>query len=299
MAVDPEHQNRTHRIANLHVAREHDAIQRRLNRRIAKLLFKLLQVGAILRKLPLRLPDLRLQNLQLRLGHILFVERHLVILLSVVERRSRHHTLFCHALRAFISAFQQRNIRPLGINSRAHQVGARPIQTGFGGFHLRASLVHARLNFILVELGQNLSLFYAVAIVDVQLLHNSAGLRLDLDLRDWLDLAGRHHALRQVSAFHLRQLRRINLGAAGGCDHYPGHYQSHERYRHRTPDNDSFCAASSPCRCRYRSRLPPAGIETVKLAFTSYYAAARTIVPWKLCLFSAEKVEVRVRGSLK
>ena len=64
--------------------------------------------------------------------------------------------------------------------------------------------------------ARSLAFLDLVAVVDVELLHDAAGLGLDLDLGDGLDLAGGDHALRQVAFFDLGQLRGVDLGAAAG-----------------------------------------------------------------------------------
>ncbi len=90
----------------------------------------MLQVGAVLRHLTLSLANLGLQYLQLSFRHILFVQRHHVIFLGVVERGGGNYAVAGHALGAIIRAFQQRNVRTLGIDLGAQQIGARAFQTG-------------------------------------------------------------------------------------------------------------------------------------------------------------------------
>ncbi len=82
----------------------------------------------------------------------------------------------------------------------------RAVQAGTGGLQLRASLSHPSLNLLLVELGEHLAFLNFVAVIDVELLHDAAGLRLNLDLGDGLDLSRGHHALRKVSLFDLGEL---------------------------------------------------------------------------------------------
>ena len=232
-----QHQNRTHRIANLDVARQDDSVNRRLNRGVTQLFFQLFQVGAVLRQLSLGLADLGLQNLQLRFGDILLVQRHLVILLRVVERGSRNHSVLRHALGARIRAFQQRNVRALGVDLGAFQVRARAVQAGARSLQLRARLFDPSLNLFLVKFGEHLPLLHLVAIFDVKLFHDAAGLGLDFDLGDGLYLARRHHAFRQVSLLDLGELRGVDLGATAGCDQRPGNHQDENDCRYRAPDD--------------------------------------------------------------
>src|SRR5208282_227606 len=124
-----------------------------------------------------------------------------------------------HALGALIGAFQQRNVRAFGINLGALQVGAGAVQAGARSLQLRADLI---------------------AIFGVELFHDAAGLGLYLDLGDRLDLAGRHHALRQISPIDLGQLRGVDLGSASGRNHHAGNNQSHDSDCYRTPDDDSL-----------------------------------------------------------
>ena len=237
MAVEPKHQDRTDRIANFHVPRKDDSVNRRLNRGVTQLFFQLFQVGAVLRHLSLGLTNLGLQNLQLRLGHILLVQRHLVILLGVVERGSGNHAILRHALGALIRALQQRNVGTLGVDLGALQVGARAVQAGARCLQLRPRLIDPSLNLVAVEFGEHLPLLHFVAVIDVELFHDAAGLGLDLDLGDGLDLAGRHHAFRQVALLDLGQLRGVDLGAAArGCDQRAGNHQN-QNGRYRAPDD--------------------------------------------------------------
>ena len=64
----PQHQNRAHRIADLHVPRQNHAVHRRHNGCIRQLLLKLLQTGLALLHLRLRLLQLRRVHTNLRLG---------------------------------------------------------------------------------------------------------------------------------------------------------------------------------------------------------------------------------------
>ena len=237
MAVEPSTRIELHRVADFHVPRKDNSVNRRFNRGVTQLFFQLFQIGAVLRYLPLGLANLGLQDLQLRLGHILLIQRHLVILLRVVERGSGNHAVLRHALGALIGAFQQRHVGAFGVDLGALQVGARAVQAGARTLQLRARLIDTSLNLFPVEFGEHLPLLHFVAIIDVELFHDSAGLGLDFDLGDGLDLARRHHAFRQVSLLDLGQLRGVDLGAAaGGCDQHAGNYQN-QNGRYRAPDD--------------------------------------------------------------
>ena len=176
-----------------------------------------------MRDLGLRLADLRVQNLQLSLGHVLLVHGQLVGSLRVVECGHRHHTFLRHSLGAFVASLERRHIRAFSIDFGAFHVGLGCAQAGFGSFLLCLGLRDMGLDLFFVELGQHLTSLHAIARVDKQLFHDSTGLRFDLDLGDGLDLPGRHHALGQIAAFHLRQLGRINLGAAARCRDQASH----------------------------------------------------------------------------
>ena len=187
--------------------------------------------------LRLGLRDLGLQHGDLRLRYVLLVQRHLVILLRIVQRRGGNHSIFRHADGAVVGALQQRHIGTFRVDLGALEVGLRTLQVGLRSFQRRARLLHLRLDLDLVELGQQLSLLDAVAVVHQQLLHNAAGLRLDFDLGDGRDLAGRHHALGQVALFHFGEFRRINLGAATRRRENSARDQQHDDRDHAAPDN--------------------------------------------------------------
>ena len=148
-----------------------------------------------MRDLRLGLSNLRPQNLQLRFGHVLLVQRQLVVLLRIIQRGHRYDSLFRHALRTIIGAFQHGNVWALGIYFGPFHVGFGPAQAGVGGFGLRFGLCHMGLNLFFVELGQDLAPLHPIPGIHVKLLHDATGLRLDFDLGDGLDLAGRDHAL--------------------------------------------------------------------------------------------------------
>src|SRR5208337_3378204 len=98
-------------------------------------------------------------------------------------------------------------------------------------------LVDTSLNLFFVELGKHLALLNFIAVIDVELLHDAAGLGLDLDLRDGLDFAGRHHAFCEVSSFDLGELRGVDLGAAAGVDQHPRDDQNQNGYCDRAVDD--------------------------------------------------------------
>ena len=117
---------------------------------------------------------------------------------------------------AVVGALQQRHVRTFRIHLGALVVGLRAVQVGLSRFQRGTRLVDLRLDLDLVELRQELPFLDRIAVVHQQLLHDAAGFRLDLDLGDGRDLAGRHYALGQVALFHFRQFGGINLGAAAG-----------------------------------------------------------------------------------
>ena len=213
------------------------------------------QVCAVLRHLSFGLPDFGLQNQQLRLGDVLLVQRHLVILLRVIECRGGNHTVLCHAVGAFIRALQQGHIRALGVDFGALQIGVRAAQTGSRSLQLCARLVHPGLNLVPVEFGEHLALLNCVAIINIKLFHDTAGLRLDLNLGDRLDLARGHHAFRQISFFDLGKLRGINLGAARGRNHHAGNDQSQNHHRDRTPEDDPLAPLLLAAAITFHDRL--------------------------------------------
>src|SRR5208282_2642509 len=103
--------------------------------------------------------------------------------------------------------------------------------------------------------GENLAFLHLVAIIHVQLFHDAARLGLNLDLRDGLDLSGSHHALCQVSLFHLGQLRGVDLCSASGCDQCAGDDQDHNDRCYRAPDNDSFTPLLPAIAVAFHDRL--------------------------------------------
>ena len=60
-------------------------------------------------------------------------------------------------------------------------------------------------------------LFHAIAIVDIKLLHDAAGLGFHFDLGERLDLSRSNHDARQIAALDRSELRWINgvIGAEG------------------------------------------------------------------------------------
>src|ERR1017187_2880187 len=160
-----QHQNRAHRVAHLYVARQHDAINRRNDVGIAELLFQLLQIRLILRDVGPGLRDLGLKHGDLCLRHVLLVQGQLVILLRVIQCRSGNDPILRHADGTVVGALQQRYIRTFRIDFGALEVGLRALQIGLRGFQRSARLLHLRLNLDLVELGQELSLLDAIAVV--------------------------------------------------------------------------------------------------------------------------------------
>ena len=90
-----------------------------------------------------------------------------------------------------------------------------------------------------VELGQQLSLVHMLVDVHVQVLHDPAGLRFQLDLGDGLYFARRDHALIDLPPRHLVQAAGLEVGTS------PVHAQKHQA-RNRddgeqtTPNPDPF-----------------------------------------------------------
>ena len=234
-----QYQNRAHRITHFNIAREHDAIDRGDDIGVAELFFELLQIRLILRHHRLRLRNLCLQHGDLGLGDVLLVQRQFVGALRILQSRSRNHAILRHADVALVSPLQQRHIRTFRVHLGPLEVSLGALQIGFRRFQCRARLLHLRLDFDLVELGQQLALLHAVAIIDVQPLHDAACLRLHFNLGDGRDLAGRHNTLGQVAFFDFGEFRRINLGATAGRREYT-HCDYQDDDRHDTaPDNQS------------------------------------------------------------
>ena len=113
------------------------------------------------------------------------------------------------------------------------------------------------MNLIPIEVGKQLSLLDLIAVIDVELLHDAAGLGLNLDLGDRRDLAGCHHAFCQVSPFNLGELRGVDLVIAGRSDHHTGNDQSQNNYRYRAPDNDSLAPLLPAIAVTFHDRLLP------------------------------------------
>ena len=91
------------------------------------------------------------------------------------------------------------------------------------------------MDFFLIQLGQQLTGFHFIAGLDKELLYDTAGLGLYLDLGDGLDLAGGDHTLGQVALLHLRQLRGIDLCAAAS-----GRNQSERDTQNHHNNDDSI-----------------------------------------------------------
>src|SRR5579862_7988201 len=232
-----QHEDRTHRVAHLDVAREHDAIDRRNDVGIAELFFELSEIGLIFYYLRLGLCDLRLQHGDLRLRDILLVQRHLVILLGVVEGGSGNNAVLGHADRAVVCALENGYIRTFRVDLGALEVGLRTLQIRLGSFKCGPRLRDLCFNFNLVELGQELSFLDVISVVHQELLDDAAGLRFHFDLCNGRDLASRDHALGQVPFFHFGEFRGINLGTAARRRENSTCNQQHDDAHHTAPND--------------------------------------------------------------
>ena len=91
---------------------------------------------------------------------------------------------------------------------------------GLGRLQIRASLAKACGKIFAIELGEHLARLHDLIDVDVQLLDDAVRLRLDLDLRDRLDPAGRDDGAAHRSALHDNDLGGVDGrgGAGQGCE---------------------------------------------------------------------------------
>src|SRR5262249_26229045 len=105
-------------------------------------------------------------------------------------------------------------VRAVGIDLRALIVGFGGVQVGLSGGELRGCLADLCLQLFFIQFGQYLTLLYAASGIRQQSFYDSAGLGLDLYLRNRLDLTGGDHALGQITLFYAGDLRRIDFGAA-------------------------------------------------------------------------------------
>src|SRR5208337_4934081 len=185
-----EHQDGADRVANLHVARQHNPVNWGDNRRIAELLLELLQAGFVFLYLGLGLRDLRLVHHQLGTGHIALVDGEDVVPLRVVEGALRNNAVLEHLLRTLVGALQSGNFHALSVDLSPLFIGLGALEVGLGGEQLRAGRVHLRLDLYPVELRQDLALFHRGAGFYVELGDDAAGFGLDLDLGDGRDFTG-------------------------------------------------------------------------------------------------------------
>src|SRR5205085_4620666 len=152
----------------------------------------------------------------------------------------------------------------------ALKIGLRGTLVCLRRFQAGPRLVHARLDLVTIEFREHLAGLHAVAGVYVKLLDDSAGLRLDINLRHRLDLAGRDDAFRQVTALHFAELFLRDLGAAARGGRNAEHEHEDRRDGNAAPQQATlFLLAVSVCHC-----LPPAQ-STGKVTWRSSGTATR------------------------
>ena len=167
-----------------------------------------------MRHLRLTFGDLRLGDSQVAFRADLLVQRQLIIFFRILHETLGHHAVFIHLLGALHIELQEGHVRPFRIDFVALQRGFRRIQRRLGSLQVRSvrALGGFELNFI--QFREQLSLLHAIAVIDVKLFHDAAGLGFDLHFGERLNLACSDHHACQVAAFHGSNFGRVN-GAAG------------------------------------------------------------------------------------
>ena len=214
VACEPRTEDRADRVADLHVAREHQAVHGARDRGVA-------QVGLVPLERGPRLLDLRLAHRGLALRRRLLVEAHLPRLVRVLEERGRDEAVGVELAGPLEGALQEGQVGPLGLD-------LVPLPGGLRREEVRPRLPDRGLELLAVELGQDLALLHLVAVVHEQPLHEAARLRLDLDLGQGLDLPGRHDGAREVALLDRGEARGVDLLPAAAGRHQAEHREDHD-----------------------------------------------------------------------
>ena len=210
--VRAEVQDRRHRAADLDVARQHGAADRRADRRVCDVFGGAVGGRLGLRHLRARFGHLRLADRQLRLRGALAVLRHVHQAVCIVERRLRDQVLREQRLRALVGAARELLVRPfrlddvlLQLRLGAFERRARGQQVGLGAAQRGGEL-------LAIELDEDVAGLHRAIDVGVQDLDDAVRLRLDFDLGDRLDLAGGDDRLDHRAALDRREPRRVDVG---------------------------------------------------------------------------------------
>ena len=142
---------------------------------------------------------------------LLPVDGHLEGAARVVQRLLGHELVLEQLLRPLEVAARERHVGPLGLDLVL-------LELGFGGGHVRLGAGQRGPRprggappGCPCRVRQHLADRHAVAHLDLDFLDDPVGLRLDLDLRDRLDAAGRDHRLRHVAALDGGEAGRVDV----------------------------------------------------------------------------------------
>ena len=197
------------RVADFDVAGEDGAVDGGGDGGVAELLFKLLERGLGLGDLRVGLMELGGVDGDLRDGAVAGVGGGEVLLLRVFEGLAGDDAGVGHVLGAVVGALVHGQVGGLGGDLVVFDGGGGGAGVGLGGVELgflRGDLVE---DFLLVELGEDLTLVDVGVDVGVEAGDDAAGLGLDFDLGDGLDFAGGDDGAGDVSGFHLGERRRL------------------------------------------------------------------------------------------
>ena len=165
----------------------------------------------------------------------MLVQCKLVIFLRIFHQALRHDAVFVHLLRAFHAELQKRHVRAFRVDFVPLQRGFCGLQRRFGGLQIRAVSAHGRLELHFIEVGKDLPLLHAVAVIYIELFHDAAGLRFHFHFGKWLDLARCDNHTRQVAAFDRSELRGINRVIGAESRFHPVARTQQDHRGHRGP----------------------------------------------------------------
>ena len=160
---------------------------------------KLLEGGLRLLDLGFALVELGVVDGDLGYGLVAGVEGGKVFLVGVVHGLLGEDALLLHLEGAMVGVLEHGEVGSFGGDLIEGDSGGGGVGAGFGcgelGF-LRGDLIE---NLFLVELGEDLALAHGVVDVGVELGDDAAGLGLDLDFGDGLNLAGGDDRARDIA----------------------------------------------------------------------------------------------------
>lgn len=201
-------------VAFFHVAGEDDSVHGRGDGGVGELLFELLERGFGLCDLRFGLMELGGIDGDLGDGFIAGVYGEEVLLLSVVEGLVGDDPVLGHLQGAGVGVLVHGQVWSFCVDLVVLNGSGGGVGVGLSSGEL--SLLRSDLSedLHLIELGEELSCFYVVVDVGVEIGDDSGGLGFDLNLGDGLDFACGNDGAGDIAELSLRELGWLQLGAA-------------------------------------------------------------------------------------